>query len=572
MFSTSSRAMCVKNLGPKAVALLCLPLIAGCGKNESGNSSSSSNQKHAENEPVLSLRWIGMKRLSAEPSAAGFMRVWRLPESERLKAQTLDKLALAPWHILDTNSSPAVTNFAALVKQNHGAALLRPLLDDLVQNECYVEVRGAQPGASQLALAIRMDPARAGAWQSNLAGVFSSFSGARTVAPPGGTNAGWQIQFTSAGAPPTARQAQLTRAGEWTVLGVGTGQNAAFSGLLGRVQGGQPATAVANDWLQTVFDLRRLAQTLDWGWDLPEEWPKAVLNFTGDSTNTLMTGQLIFAKPLQFEIEKWNIPTNLIREPLHGFTAAQGLQRWISSVPFWKGLNVSSAPNQIFTWSQSPSPFLGYAASPMADAKNVMAKLGPKIMDSMNPTLAANRSGKWEHATNFDGIVWRAPVITPFVDSITLPEGRFLCVGLAPLGLTNGLPPAGTIKDLVTHTNVIYFDREVTGPRIEAWMFLSQLSRIIFRRGQMTSDACATAWLRSAGLLLGASRTTITKSNATTLYINRASTIGLTGLELHLLGDWLESPQFPRGLHSTIVKLPAFPARGTAIAPVKGPH
>jgi hypothetical protein len=386
------------------------------------------------------------------------------------------------------------------------------------------------------------------------------------------TNAGWQIQFTSPGAPPTARQAQLTRTGEWTVVGVGTGQNAAFSGLLARVQGGQPATPVTKDWLQTVFDLRRLAKTMDWGWDLPEEWPKVALNFTGNGTNTLMTGQLIFAKPLPFELEKWNIPTNLIREPLHSFTAAQGLQRWIASVPFWKSLNASSAPNQIFGWAQSPSPFLGYAASPMADPKNIVAKLGPKLMDSMNPTLAANRSGKWEHSTNFEGFIWRAPVITPFVESLMLPEGKFLCAGLAPLGLTNGPPPVGTIRSLLENSNAVYFDREVTGPRIEAWMFLGQLSRIIFRRGQITSDASAIAWLKSAGLLLGSSSTLITKSSPTALSINRASTIGFTGLELHLIADWLESPQFPRGLHSTIAKLPAFPARGAVTNSTKSPH
>src|SRR5262249_25768816 len=247
MFSTSSRAMCVKNMGPGALALLCLALIAGCGQNESGSSSSGNNQKQqAENEPVLSLHWVGMKRLSVEPSAAGFMQVWRLPESEKLKAQTLDKLALAPWHILATNRSPAITNFAALVKQNHSAALLRPLLDDLVQNECYLEIRGTEPVKSQMALAVRVDQARAAAWQTNLADVFSSFSGNRTGAQPAGTNAGWQIQFTSAAVPQVARQAQLTRSGEWTVVGIGTGQNAAFSGLLSRVQGAHPA--VTKDW------------------------------------------------------------------------------------------------------------------------------------------------------------------------------------------------------------------------------------------------------------------------------------------------------------------------------------
>jgi hypothetical protein len=34
------------------------------------------------------------------------------------------------------------------------------------------------------------------------------------------------------------------------------------------------------------------------------------------------------------------------------------------------------------------------------------------------------------------------------------------------------------------------------------------------------------------------------------LELERDATVGLNAFELHLLADWLESPQFPLGLHT----------------------
>jgi len=121
------------------MGLILVTLLAGCGKSESASSSPvDAKNQQVQNEPALSLHWAGMKRLSVEPTAAGFMRIWRLPETEKLKARTLDKLALAPWQTGATNQTTIISNYAALVQQNHAASLLRPLLEDVVQDECYL--------------------------------------------------------------------------------------------------------------------------------------------------------------------------------------------------------------------------------------------------------------------------------------------------------------------------------------------------------------------------------------------------------------------------------------------------
>ena len=105
----------------------------GCKKSEPSESQTggSANQPVPSN-PVATVHWIGMKRLAKETNAAGVLKILRLPETEKLKAQTLDKLALAPWRLSGTNRPPAVTNYTALVRENPSASLLRSLLDDLV--------------------------------------------------------------------------------------------------------------------------------------------------------------------------------------------------------------------------------------------------------------------------------------------------------------------------------------------------------------------------------------------------------------------------------------------------------
>src|SRR5437868_1091763 len=101
-------------------AILCslLSLGSGCKKSDVKES------QPAHNPEILSLHWMGMSRLSKETNAAGFLKIWRLAETEKLEAQTLDKLALGSWHLYGTNR-PAGTNYVARLRENHPASLLR---------------------------------------------------------------------------------------------------------------------------------------------------------------------------------------------------------------------------------------------------------------------------------------------------------------------------------------------------------------------------------------------------------------------------------------------------------------
>src|SRR6266404_2351189 len=148
-----------------AFGFLCLCLFAvGCKKSSPAGeeprtqTTASPSTVDPQTSPVARVHWLGKRRIAAETNATGFMKIWNLPESAKVEAQTLDKLSTAPWRLLKLGTIPsAVTNALTPI----GASpLLRPLLDDLVQEECYIEIQQPTNQPSEIILAIKLDETR----------------------------------------------------------------------------------------------------------------------------------------------------------------------------------------------------------------------------------------------------------------------------------------------------------------------------------------------------------------------------------------------------------------------------
>ena len=182
---------------------------------------------------VARVHWSGMKQLSGGTNAASLMTIWNLPESRRLERQTLDKLSLAPWPLLHRNLD------------TNAAALLRPLLDDLVADESYLEIRQATNQPEELVLAIRLDDQRAALWQTNLAAVLESLTGIPPV-PASGHHYGWSLKKHH-----DPNFLELTRAGGWTIVGAAEDHNDLVAELKSRIQQGQAPLMAGNttNWL-----------------------------------------------------------------------------------------------------------------------------------------------------------------------------------------------------------------------------------------------------------------------------------------------------------------------------------
>ena len=488
-------------------------------------------------DTIARVHWLGKRRLDLEADAYYVSRVWSLPETTRLQSQTFDRLATGSWRLL----------LGDLAATQIPPAVLRPLFDDLAQEESYLEIRAATNASPAFVLAVHVHARRAGFWETNLAIATYLLAGKPAVADP--VIHGWTIQQTNA-----PQRIQLTRVGDWTIIAAGPEQNSLLPEIITRIQRDHVpfVSSGTNLWLEANLDLTRLATVFP-----TFHFPLSTLNrlsltLTGDGANVITRAQLTFTQPLPLQLEPWHIPLDLIHEPLIGFTAGRGLQPWLAAWKNWQNLPIGTPPDQLFLWSVAGSPYQTYLAAPLPAARPSVAALTGWLLQRGNPWLATNGYLPFDRAADANGVTWgNLPDLKPFIRAVGTDADGWLFAGLLPDTNTVVTPPSdGLMADVLSRPDLVYYDWEVTGMRLKPCLQLGQTARQIARQPQMPMDSASLSWLAVLIPRLGTSATTINLTAPDQLEFYRRATLGFTAPELHLLADWLESPQFPSGLHS----------------------
>ncbi len=525
------------------LTVLIVASVCGCDKPASEKVAVQPAIPQAAPPPAASLsreligriHWLGIKRLAAETNAGGFLKIWDLPESTRLEAQTLDKLATAPWRLL---KGEAGTNAAS--------ALLRPLLTDLVESEVYVETVGSTNHLLETVLAIRLDATRAALWETNLAGVLNSLTG---IKPIRGMNqqTGWSLKKHD-----FPNLIEFKREGDWVMVGLGQDRNALLEDFKTRLARQRvPFEAeVATYWIESQFDLARLVPYFSFLSRSPEiAVPRISVAVSGDGKNVLTKMDLQLSEPLS-ELKPWIIPTNLIDGTFVGLTACRGMEPWLRS-QFWNDRRLGAPPNQVFIWSLPGVLMQTYFAAPSLQASNDVDRLGDSILRWSETRFSTNEFARFERSQTYNGLEWKgAPFVMPFLRSTETTNEEFIFGGFfTPNPPLRPFPQE--LADLLRkNPNLVAYDWELTGPRIDQWTYLGQFMRVALRKAQIPNGSAGLAWLQAMASRLGNSGTEAIKTDSNHLSLSRRSSIGLTALELHLLVDWLESPDFPRGCHT----------------------
>ena len=483
---------------------------------------------------LLRLHWLGLKSVSADTNAAQLMKVWQLPQTVALVAQTLDKLSRCPGH----------------GNTNAASAALRPLLDDLITSEFYLELSAStnhQPSTInyQLSLALRLPADRARLWQTNLAAASAAWAAAGTP-----------------------HRIDVSRTGDWTLVGVGLDKPIGKSAFAARLT--LPSLSGTHDWLEADFALSHLTPTLSphptGGEGGDEAGIFSTINhqlstinslhltLSGDAGNVHTRATADFSRPLETPLPVWQIPTNLIHAELTSFTAVRGFAPWLTTLPAWQNLQLAPVPDQAFVWAQSGAPFQTYFAAPLPGASNQLAHLAGLLVQNVNPWLATNFQGEFsfQWSASLPGLVWNdALIFSPYLKPILGNQQDYVLGGMMPLPAGDTSPPPAEILHVMLGiTNLVYYQTENTGSRIEEALWITQLFRSVFHKPPLPPAGAAATWLSKTEPLLGGSATSVTLTGPQQFTLARNSTTGFTALELHLLADWLESPHFPRGLHT----------------------
>jgi hypothetical protein len=470
---------------------------------------------------------------------------------------------------------------------------LRPLLDDLVQEQSYLEAYQPSKRSGELGFALRLDAQRVKLWQTNLAEALASLSGTRPLPIQG--RQGWDLELSpgphdlGTNIPPNSKlQTQNPKlflefagVGEWAILGLAsTASNGLVADLRARVErnstpiaGNDPGSAYDVDpvtrrvrpvspeapdlWLDAYADLPGVSRSLSLGWKFSENMPSISLAVNSDGTNVRTSAELEFPRPLQIEMEPWNIPTNLIHDPLVGFSAIRGFRPWLKTFKPWNDLGLGTPPNQAFFWVQAGAPLFHFFILPSAEASNQVSKLAQFAVDKLNPLLRSNRVGTFQIPPDRPGLSWHGfPVISPTLGLADSGDDHFIVGGFWRNGMTNRPAPASMSAQVCSITNLVWYDWEQSHPCMGGLLDDEELCRQAFGLQRMARTS-GMYWLLFLAPALGNSVTTMTLTAPNRLSFARYSTVGFTGFELSLLADWLESVEFPRGLYTFTAPKPA---------------
>jgi hypothetical protein len=468
--------------------------------------------KNAAAERVLArVHFKGFDQLAAGTNAATLQQIWKMAQTGALRSVALDKLAPAVLKtVLGGGSDPA------------SIALIRPLLEDLARGESILELVERPGHAPAWTLAIRLEEQRRNVWRDNWGKLFQ---GAKTQ--PG-------VFAVAPGA------------NSWIVVGHDSGAVAEgkINTPLWREAGALSKTPSGTHWLKADADWPHLTNSIpSLAWlALPRL--NVAIEAKGDGLRT--EARLTYAKPQNWALETWRLPTNSIRDPLVSFTAARGIGSWLGRQPWFREMGLDAVPNQLVAWGQSDTPFQIQFAFPVANATNSMKLLARHWVPIINSNLVTSPLEAVQVHTNLQQISGRFMFLAPFIRRAPEPAGEFLNGGVFPLArLSPKLPPPELFSQ-INRRNLLYYDWEITQYRLEQLRETTEVLATLLTLPQLPTTTAGRRWLDAAGPKLGNTITEITQDSPTELTLVRRSHAGFNGLELLALAGWIESANFPK--------------------------
>ncbi len=479
-------------------------------------------------ELLVRFHFAGRKALGADGSASILKQVDNLPETAVLRAhlgRRLGEVATAVWRDVLPAGIP------------DRPELLQPLLEDLTSCETLIEVRGPI-GRSETVIVVELTDERAQQWETNLLQLSRAWQlGAPAMTTLEGVS-GWKI------ARPAAPGLQLFRRQRWTLLGLGPDRNSALEfALRSLMQSGRPMTA-GRGILDLQADLAKLGK---W-FPVLTRFSLAPVHLTvvGRDENVRTEVQIQYPEKIPWKFEAWQIPTNLVSEPLTSFTIAQGVQSFLAGFEGLRSLGVT-LPNQFCAWGAFHQYGHTFFSVPQPQAAHTLARIYPKAGETLRHYFNTPL-GQLHFATNRGEIAWGGglPGISPTLGTTKTGDAQFIYARMFPLMPGRTEPPAELFSQFQGRTNLLYYDWELTSNRIDVARQLYSLGNIFDRRPPPSSETPSQKWLRAVGPLLGNAATEITQTSPQELHLVRKSQVGFTGFELATFSAWLESPGFPQ--------------------------
>ena len=492
----------------------------------------------AQAEPVLKAHFAGIDNLTKRDDAKTLRAVWQLKQSQAFRNEALDKLAKR----MGASNAEHV-------------ATLRKLLPDLGRGELFLGVFRADD-RPEVALITATDEKRGKLWTQSLRRLAKQRGGEPLEQTVAGYN-GWRVDFDN------DRTLGFGYADGWLLVGSGQQTLSYLKKAAERIADtGRPYPADKENDLSITLDAEILPDMVRES--LPGEPNVIQLTSHLKKDNFYSKVILDFSKPLPASLPDWEIPTRTITEPLASFTAARGVGL-STAKPVLELLGLHAANDQFFAWSQSRTKFQSFFSVKVDAPKEAIAGLAKRIGDFKK---TGGKGGKFigqvVHDAKKPVLTWgNVPLFAPYVTVGNSDDKGYIVGGVFPPDPVKKPIPAELLAEFTGKENLVYYNWEITGQRLEKWNLLIQFAAILSdRREQLVNDTKGIEFLTALRPKLGNTITDAT-IDGNRLTITRKSQLGLTALELSLLSRWLDNPRFP----SPTLQWPPAPAKQRTAKP-----
>jgi hypothetical protein len=487
------------------IGLVCgaLLLLAGC---VTGQGQSENNGKA---DTLARWHFIGTKQLANAKDLPAWREILALKESADLRKVAVEGFAMqVAGHFTKTNA----TNINAQI-----AALIKPLLPDVIENESRFDLwaHGAQD--ADWSLSVKLPAERTAEWTRNL----SNLAVAAHMTVVAGEKNGISAQREN-------YRFSFSPGSDWTLLQGGFGTTSAKSRKMPKA---------GKEVLSAELNCPAIAKL--WSAERFQHSPKLTLNVLPQKGGLHSEMVIDYPQPLNIKSESWNAPTDLIRDPLIGFTAIQGIARALEDNAQFKNLGAEKTPNQAFLWSQSTFVFTVFAAADVGNPGTVVSNIVAKIVPNM-----MNLGGNFIVSTNRPAVTWQGPYITPFVEAANDGKSPFLVGGLFPVKQDRAKPAPPELFAQLKKRNLVYYDWEITGERLKQWRPIWQAAQFLHGKDDPYPSA-SDPWIEAISPHLENTVTEGTLEGPSRIKLVRQSQSGLSALELVLLAHALD----PYDLH-----------------------
>jgi hypothetical protein len=275
-----------------------------------------------------------------------------------------------------------------------------------------------------------------------------------------------------------------------------------------------------------------------------------------------MNAKVEYPEALAWSPQPWRPPLKIISDPLISFTAARDIAPFLTHDIF-AGVSDDPFPQQFYCWAIANMPFQDFMAWPAANS-NELNRLSTELPATFGPKIKEMENGTLRWIPKQKQIVWSSPMLRMTAPYLTATESdgqSYLLAGMFPLG-KHIAPPPELFEQFTRRDDVVYYDYETTGRRLEQWRLLTELLPIIHKMTQAEaiqernavmastnapkgeryrpSFIVADNWLAGLAPHLNSDTTTeITKTGPAELTVKRRSPFVFTAIELELLTHWL---------------------------------